>query len=112
MNTRYFPAIMATHFDLHGRANGWMPRGYGAWLMPPVALALWAMLRFARVILPASWRTRVEGSPLATLAAGGVVALGAGMLGGSSAMAVALVAVIVSSLVPAVYSYVLARSTT
>ena len=184
------PATMATHFDLHGRANGWMPRVYGAWLLPPIAFLLWAMLRFARVVLSQAWRARVEGSPLSTLACvtalflsalhllileialhggsslgrglallmggmwialalllprvrrnpligvrtawtltsdenwarthrvashtfavGGVVALIAGLLGGPAAAVVALVAVIVSSLFPAKYSYVLARST-
>lgn len=184
------PETMATHFDLHGRANGWMPRVYGAWLLPPITFLLWAMIRFARVVLPAAWRTRVEGSPLTTLAcvmalflsalhllilevalhggsslgrglallmggmwlalalllprvrrnpligvrtawtltsdenwarthrvasytfaAGGVVALVAGLLGGPAATAVALIAIIASSLFPAVYSYVLARST-
>ena len=187
----HLPPTMATHFDLHGQANGWMQRVYGASVMPAAAFLLWAMLRFARVILPAPWRARVEGSPLSTLAcvtglflsalhllilevalhggsslgrglallmggmwialalllprvrrnpligvrtawsltsdenwarthrvasytfaAGGVIALVEGLVGGSSATAVALVAVVVSSLFPAVYSYVLARSTT
>jgi uncharacterized membrane protein len=45
-----------------------------------------------------------------TMAVGGMVTFVAGVVGGSAAGAVALVAMVVSSVVPAVYSFVLARS--
>lgn len=44
-----------------------------------------------------------------SMAIGGVVTLMSGLVGGTSAGAVALVALLLSSMVPAVYSYVLAR---
>jgi uncharacterized membrane protein len=53
------PALMATHFDLEGNANGWMPRAMGAWFAPVFALGLWAFIRFVPRILPKTERKRL-----------------------------------------------------
>jgi uncharacterized membrane protein len=53
------PERMATHFDLAGNANGWMPRAMGAWFAPVFALGLWAFVRFVPSILPKSDRKRL-----------------------------------------------------
>jgi uncharacterized membrane protein len=53
------PERMATHFDLEGNANGWMPRAMGAWFAPVFALGLWAFVRFVPSILPKSDRKRL-----------------------------------------------------
>ncbi|MEP6731142.1 MAG: SdpI family protein [bacterium] len=38
------PARMATHWDLQGNANGWMPRSVGAILLPVILLVMWALM--------------------------------------------------------------------
>ena len=53
------PERMATHFDLAGNANGWMPRAMGAWFAPVFALGLWAFIRFLPRILPKTDRKRL-----------------------------------------------------
>ena len=53
------PERMATHFDLEGNANGWMPRAMGAWFVPVFALGLWAFVRFVPRILPKTDRRRL-----------------------------------------------------
>ena len=53
------PERMATHFDLAGNANGWMPRAMGAWFAPVFALGLWAFVRFVPRILPKTDRKRL-----------------------------------------------------
>ena len=42
------PDPMPVHFDLHGRADGFGARAWGAWLVPAVAAAVWAGGRLAR----------------------------------------------------------------
>ena len=182
------PERMATHFDLEGNANGWMPRVMGAWFAPVFALGLWAFVRFVPRILPKTDKDRlgdasaplvagltallmaalhvlilyvaiVPGASLAraiwvvlgafyialglviprikrnpvmgvrtpwtltsdenwartqrvggySMVLGGVVATAFGALGGPVGGGVALVAILVSALVPAGYSLVLAR---
>lgn len=46
------PDPVATHFDLRGNPDGWMPRPWAAWGMPAFALVLWAAVRFAARVLP------------------------------------------------------------
>jgi uncharacterized membrane protein len=53
------PERMATHFDLAGNANGWMPRAMGAWFTPVLALGLWVFIRFVQRILPKTERKRL-----------------------------------------------------
>lgn len=62
------PDPLPTHFDLDGNPNGWMPRALGAWLVPGLALGLWAALRLAPRILPASDRARLRTSQTALVA--------------------------------------------
>jgi uncharacterized membrane protein len=58
------PDPMPTHYDVHGIPNGWMPRPIGAFLLPVVALALWALIRFGSGMLRPAWREGMEASPL------------------------------------------------
>ncbi len=46
------PEQMPVHFDMHGNANGWMPRAIGAFLPPALILFLWALLHVAPRIDP------------------------------------------------------------
>lgn len=46
------PARVATHFDIHGKANGWMSRDLAAWFMPIFALVLWLFVRFVGGLIP------------------------------------------------------------
>jgi uncharacterized membrane protein len=46
------PPLMATHFDLSGNPNGWMPRAVGAWFGPVFGLVIWAVVRFLPRVLP------------------------------------------------------------
>jgi uncharacterized membrane protein len=182
------PARVPTHFNAHGVANGWMDRPVGAFILLFGGLVAWGFARFAKVIVPASWRGRIAEAPMAaaafifaasftafqvlflyaathrgesigrglaiamgalwlalgqlmprlrrnpilgirtawtltsdenwlrthrvagyTFAAGGLVALMAGLAGGAMASSIATAAVITSGIAPAVYSYFLAR---
>ncbi len=62
------PERMATHFDLAGNPNGWMPRAVGAWFMPVFGLVIWAVVRWARSILPASEKRRLDEGKAALVA--------------------------------------------
>ncbi|HSQ66439.1 MAG TPA: SdpI family protein [Polyangiaceae bacterium] len=44
----HLPDPMPTHFDLHGRVDGWSSRAFGAWFAPAVAAASWALSRATR----------------------------------------------------------------
>jgi uncharacterized membrane protein len=37
------PDPMPTHFNARGIPNGWMPRAVGAWIVPAVAVGVWAL---------------------------------------------------------------------
>jgi uncharacterized membrane protein len=63
------PSRIATHFDLHGVANGWMSRPVGAWLVPAVALGSWVLLRLGGTFLPEGTRARFAASPVGAAAA-------------------------------------------
>jgi uncharacterized membrane protein len=63
------PDPLPTHFDLSGRPNGWMPRPIGAWGIPAFALVLWAIVRYARRVLPRRDRERLSESVAAFVAA-------------------------------------------
>lgn len=62
------PDPIATHFDLEGRANGWMPRAVGAWFGPVFGLAIWAFVRFLPRVLPASEKKRLPDAQMALVA--------------------------------------------
>jgi len=63
------PVRMATHFDLAGNPNGWMPRAVGAAFLPAVAVVLWAVIRFGPRALPASEQRRLPEGQRALFAA-------------------------------------------
>jgi uncharacterized membrane protein len=44
----HLPDPMPTHFDLHGRVDGWSSRAFGAWFAPAIAAASWALARATR----------------------------------------------------------------
>jgi len=71
------PMQLATHFDLHGNANGWMSRAVGAWFAPVFALGLWALLRFLPRVLPSNERKRLGEGSAALMAALTVVFMAA-----------------------------------
>lgn len=54
------PERVATHFDIHGNADGWMSRPWAASFLPAFALVLWAIVRFAPRVLPRSDERRLE----------------------------------------------------
>jgi uncharacterized membrane protein len=61
------PDPMPTHFAASGRANGWMPKAWGAWLVPVLNAAIAALIRFGARLLPGDWRGRLEASPVRVL---------------------------------------------
>ena len=62
------PQRMATHFDAHGIANGFMPRAVGAWLVLAGALFTWFVVRVVPVFFPTSWRERMARPPIPLVA--------------------------------------------
>ncbi|MEO8623648.1 MAG: SdpI family protein [bacterium] len=46
------PARLATHWDLEGTPNGWMPRSLGAFVMPVLLLMIWGVMRVAPIVDP------------------------------------------------------------
>ncbi len=62
------PARIATHFDLYGNPNGYGSRAFGAWLLPIVSIGVWAIMRFAMLAAPESWRAKMANAPMAAAA--------------------------------------------
>jgi uncharacterized membrane protein len=184
------PRVIATHFDIHGNADGFSSREFGVWFLPIFSLGVWGVLRFAMRAAPSSWRARMTTAPVAaasclmvaflcglhfvilnsalhggtglgrelslllgvmwialavllprmrrnplfgvrtawtlssdenwarthrvasyTFFAGGLLCLAAGLTAATAAVTVALIAAIASALIPAVYSWSIARQT-
>lgn len=63
------PDRVATHFDIHGQANGWMSRPLAAAFVPAMAFATWALLRGLPRVLPIADRERLRGGALPLVAA-------------------------------------------
>lgn len=63
------PPQVATHFDLHGEANGFMPRAWAAFFLPAFAFVLWGALRLAPRVLPPSERRRLGDRTMPTVVA-------------------------------------------
>jgi uncharacterized membrane protein len=61
------PDPMPTHFDPHGHPNGWMPRAIGAFLLPGIALGVWALVRFGATMLNKKAKARLEASPVSAV---------------------------------------------
>ncbi len=59
------PAMIPVHFDLHGRADGFLPKALGAPMLLVIAAVTWALVRFGARLLPAGARERYERSPMA-----------------------------------------------
>lgn len=62
------PPIVATHFDIHGHADGFSSRAFAAFFLPTFSFAIWAFMRFAMFLAPQSWRERMAASPIAAAA--------------------------------------------
>lgn len=62
------PAMVATHFDLAGQPNGWMPRLMAVTFTPALGAALWAGVRFGPYLLPAAKRKNLTAASLALVA--------------------------------------------
>lgn len=64
------PDPLATHFDVHGNPNGWMPRAMGAWFAPVFGVVIWAVVRFLPRVLPKiDKRGAQNAGPIAIVAA-------------------------------------------
>jgi uncharacterized membrane protein len=75
---RELPARIPTHFNLHGQADAWSSRAFGAWLLPGIALGTWLLVRFGGRIAGPTFRERLASSPVklvALLTTGFLVAL-------------------------------------
>jgi uncharacterized membrane protein len=46
------PERVATHFDIHGEANGWSSRGFAAFFVPGILVLTWGLLRWLPSIDP------------------------------------------------------------
>ncbi|MGZ3417587.1 MAG: SdpI family protein [Polyangiales bacterium] len=62
------PARIPTHFGIHGQADGWSSRAFGAWFLPVIALLVWALVRFGGKIAGPLFRERLEASPVKLVA--------------------------------------------
>ncbi len=62
------PERVPTHWGLDGEVDGWMSRAVGVWMMPPLALGVWALLRSAPLWVGGHYRPLVERSPMAAAA--------------------------------------------
>jgi uncharacterized membrane protein len=65
---RRLPDPMPVHFDLHGRADGWMPRAFAAPMLPLIGAGVWAFVRYGARLLPPPARERYERSPIGVAA--------------------------------------------
>ncbi len=61
------PPRMPVHFDLHGVADGFAPKGAGAWLVPATTLGLFALIKLGARLLPRPWRERTATSAASLL---------------------------------------------
>jgi uncharacterized membrane protein len=62
------PLEMPIHWNIRGEADGFASRAVGAWLMFPIAAAVWALVRFLPLALPKAQKEKLEGSPVASFA--------------------------------------------
>jgi uncharacterized membrane protein len=67
------PARVATHFDWRGTPDGWMARPLAASFIPGFALVLWAALRLAPRVVPASGKRALGGGTVMPFVAALVV---------------------------------------
>jgi uncharacterized membrane protein len=49
------PAVIPVHWSVDGTANGWMPRSYGAWVLPVTNVVVMVVLVAAKTISPSNW---------------------------------------------------------
>ena len=59
------PDPMPSHFGLRGVADSWMPRPFGAWLLPIATLGLGAVFRLGEWLLPRQARPTFRAAPVA-----------------------------------------------
>lgn len=58
------PPQIPVHFDLYGRADGWVSKAVGAPLLLVIAALTWALVRFGAHALPEAARDRYRRSPM------------------------------------------------
>jgi uncharacterized membrane protein len=58
------PAQIPVHFDIHGKADGFLPKAIGAPLLLVIAAFVWAFVRYGARLLPARDREQYEQSPM------------------------------------------------
>jgi uncharacterized membrane protein len=59
------PDPMPTHFGVRGTADRWMPRPFGAWLLPVATLVLGAVFRVGEWLLPRQLGPSFRAAPVA-----------------------------------------------
>ena len=64
---RRLPERVPVHFDLHGNADGFMARPFGAWILVALTVFAWCITRLGALVLPREWRVRLERSPTSIL---------------------------------------------
>ncbi|MBL8612068.1 MAG: SdpI family protein [Myxococcales bacterium] len=63
------PEQVATHFDIHGTPNGWMPRAMAAAFLPIFGLVMWAITRFAYKLVRDEAKRAAAAGPMPFIAA-------------------------------------------
>jgi uncharacterized membrane protein len=61
------PAQVPVHFDIHAQPDGWLPRSFGAFLLPGFTVALLVFLRVFPRTMRGDARDRLERSPRAAV---------------------------------------------
>jgi uncharacterized membrane protein len=59
------PAQVPVHFNLYGKADGFMSKPFGAWILIATAVLVWLLVRFGAWLLPRRARERMQASPVA-----------------------------------------------
>lgn len=63
------PERVATHFDMHGTPNGWMPRTMAAVFLPVFTAVIWAISRFAYKLVKDEEKRAAAAAPMPLVAA-------------------------------------------
>jgi len=61
------PERVPVHFDIHGNADNFASRPFGAWILVACTIFTWCIVRLGALLLPHDWRVRLERSPTSIL---------------------------------------------